>query len=346
MAQTSQAIFFLFKPENGRFSPVFHENLALPLSSRSHTARRDPIEMGEGCGMRRLWVVAVVLTLTQTACRAGAQQQEPAGTLVREVVYNELHDHQSHGYWRYWSERRSQNETRLEEQLETADGTLTRLILSNGHPLSAEMQQQEQARVHRLLASPAERARLRRQYEEDEDRIGRILTMLPDAFLYEYAADENGCHRLVFHPNPNYPAHTIEARIFHAMSGTLWIDARYKHLARLDAHVEENVDFGYGILGRLYKGGWFLLERTQVGDQDWKTTRLEVHMNIRALLIKSFARETSETRGGFMPVPGGMSLGEGVALLEQPEMLNGPKIEAQSLAAREPMAPAAFALNP
>src|SRR5208337_2641881 len=143
---------------------------------------------------------------------------------------------------------------------------------------------------------------------EDEERIGRILSLLPDAYLYEYAGEENGCYRLNFHPNPDYPARSIEARVFHAMSGTLWVNARWKRLARLDGHVAENLDFGYGLLGRLYKGGWFQLERSQVGGSDWKTEHLEIHMFGRALLVKSFARETSERRGGFAQVPAGLTL--------------------------------------
>ena len=146
--------------------------------------------------------------------------------------------------------------------------------------------------------------------------------MLPDAFLYDYAGEENGCYRLRFRPNPAYPAHSIEARIFHSMSGTLWVDARYKRLSRLNGHVQENLDFGYGILGRLYKGGWFQLQRVQVSPTEWKTERLEVHMCGRALLVKSFARDTSEARGGFAPVPAGMNLAQGMALLEQIEARN------------------------
>ena len=102
------------------------------------------------------------------------------------------------------------------------------------------------------------------------------------------------------------------------MSGELWVDTRYKRLARLDGHVEENVNFGFGILGRLYKGGWFQLQRTQVSATDWKTERLEVHMSGRALLIKNFAHETSEERGGFVPVPAGLNLSQGLTLLEMP----------------------------
>jgi hypothetical protein len=70
-------------------------------------------------------------------------------------------------------------------------------------------------------------------------------------------------------------------------------------------------------LGRLYKGGWFRLQRTRVSATDWKTERLEVHMSGRAMLFKTIARETSEVRGGFVPVPAAMSLAQGVSLLDQ-----------------------------
>ena len=60
--------------------------------------------------------------------------------------------------------------------------------------------------------------------------------------------------------------------------------------------------------------------RVQVSATEWKTESLEVHMNIRALLVKTFARDTSELRGGFAPVPVGMSLAQGLALLNQSEL--------------------------
>ncbi len=267
--------------------------------------------------MRVVFGALGVLAIMQCASSGLAQPQMPAGQLVHEVIYNEQNDHQRHAYWRYWVERRSPSGSSLTEQVETADGPIARLTLVDGRALSPQAHEQEQERLQHLLSSPSEQARHLRQYDEDEERIGRILALLPDAFVYEYDGEENGCYRLRFHPNPNYTARTIEARIFHAMSGKLWVDARFKRLARLEGRVEENVDFGFGILGRLYQGGWFRLERVQVSPTDWKTKSLEVHMNIRALLVKNFARETSETRGGFAPVPAGMSLALGLALLEK-----------------------------
>ena len=260
-------------------------------------------------------VVAAVVLVARDCCAQAKLPAIPPGQLVREVVYNELGDHERHGYWRYFAEKHTQQGTMVEDQIETADGTVKELVLSNGRPLGRTARQVEREQLDHLLASDADKARLRREHFEDERRIGRILALLPDAFLFEYVNEESGCWHLRFWPNPQYPAQGIEARIFHAMTGELWIDARMKHLVRLDGRLQSNVDFGYGLLGRLYKDGWFRLERTQVSATDWKTNRLEIHMNGRAMLFKTIARETSEVRSNFSPVPAAMSLKQGVDML-------------------------------
>ena len=48
------------------------------------------------------------------------------------------------------------------------------------------------------------------------------------------------------------------------MAGTILIDPDQKRLARLNGHLVENVDFGFGILGHIAKGGTFEIERTHV----------------------------------------------------------------------------------
>jgi hypothetical protein len=269
--------------------------------------------------MRVPWVMAGMIAVAQGVCGAYAQPPIPAGQLVREVVYNELNDHVTHGYWRYWVESHSPKESLREEFIETAEGPISRIERINGHPLDAGGRQMEQASLYSLLNSPAEQARHRQEYDENEKRVGHIVAMLPDAFLYEYAGEENGCYRLRFRPNPEYPAHSIEARIIHAMSGELWVSAKYKRMVRLEGHLTQDVSFGFGILGRLYQGGWFSLQRTQVSSTDWKTERFELHMNGRAILFKIVAREFSELRSGFVPVTAKLDLAKGAALLYQIE---------------------------
>jgi hypothetical protein len=263
------------------------------------------------------WIVMGILAVGSAFCCAQKPAQEDARTLVREVVYNELHDHDQHGYWRYWVEQHGQNDTRIEEQVETVDGPVGRVLLHNGQRMDAESEQVEEARLRALLNSPGQQASLRQAYREDEDRVGHILGLLPDAFLFQDAGMENGARHLRYAPDPKYVAHGIEARVFHRVSGDLWVDVRMKRLKRLEGHLADDVDFGFGMLGRVNKGSWFRMVRTQVGVDEWKTERLEVHMSGRALMLKTIAHETNETRGGFEAVPPRMSMAQGLRMLEQ-----------------------------
>src|SRR5579863_8814939 len=114
--------------------------------------------------MRLVWIFTGILTAASIGYSApapaaasaaeGAATPEAATTLVREVVYNELHDHDAHGFWRYWVERQSSKGTRVEEQVETSDGPITRALMTNGHPLDEQGKRTEEARLRALLNSP------------------------------------------------------------------------------------------------------------------------------------------------------------------------------------------------
>lgn len=236
---------------------------------------------------------------------------------MRETVYNELHDHDRHGYWRYWVQQQTRKGPRIEQQVETLDGPVGRLLLENGQPLDDKGERLERSKLLTLRNSPSEQANRRRAHREDEERIGRILVLLPDAFIYQEAGIENNCRHLRFTPNPRYSAHSIEGRVFQQLTGDLWIDARMKRMRRLEGRLNDDVTFGFGMLGRVNKGSWFRMVRTQVAENEWKTERLDVHMNGKALMFKSIAHDTSEVRGGFETVPAAMSLEQGLKVLEQ-----------------------------
>ena len=276
--------------------------------------------------------------LAQTATGAGnSAATEDTGRLVREVVYNELHDHAQHGYFRYWIERNLPGGTSLEEQVETAAGPVTRTLEWNGRPLQGRQAEQEQARLDQLRDSPTKQAQRRAAFQHDEERIGKILALLPDAFVYRDEGISDGVRRLRFTPNPNYTARGVEARVFHCLSGELWIDLRTRRMRRLEGHLDQNVEFGFGLLARVDKGSWFRMVRAPVNATEWKTEQFELHISGRALMLKTLARNTSEDRGGFAAVPARMSLEQGLEFLENPALL-------RDEAAR--VAPASFTVKP
>lgn len=262
-------------------------------------------------------VLIGLLLLASTLPLQSMETQEPPQQLIREVVYNELRDHALHGYWQYLVEKRVGERMMAEQRIETKDGPVYRVLAINGNSLSSKDKREEEERLERLLANPEQQHHLKRQYDEDEQRIGRILKLLPDAFLYDYLPENTDCYRLNFRPNPSFHPQGIEARIFHSMGGTIWISKSTKHLVRLKGSLIEDIEFGFGLLGKLNKGGWFDLERVQVSSTDWKTSRLEVRMTGKAIFFKTIAKDTHEVRSNFREVLRDLSIAQAKVVLDQ-----------------------------
>ncbi|MFP5236297.1 MAG: hypothetical protein ACLGSD_10370 [Acidobacteriota bacterium] len=259
---------------------------------------------------------ALIFAVAATAAAAPASQPlEPAQQLVREVVYNELHDHDAHGYWRYWIRASAADGAQLSEVVETHAGPIKRVMLNNGRP--PQNSDVELAKLEALANSSDAQASHRQAYAQDENRVRRILGMLPDAFCFDDLGEQNGIRHLRFHPNPAYSAHTVEGRVFHALTGDLWIDARMKRMTRIEGRLNQDLNFGFGLLGRVNNGSWFRMQRRQVSPTEWKTAELDIHMSGRAVIFKTIARDTHEVRGGFARVPADWSVAQSIQLLEQ-----------------------------
>ena len=249
---------------------------------------------------------------------SAAEPAESPRQLIKDVVFNELNDHQHHGFFAYRDSKRTGQQTVVKEEVETREGRVSRLLSTDGNPLTAAEQQQEARRLLSLLQDRAQQQKLLSDYQADEDRIGRIVSLLPEGFLFEYEGTQGGTIRLKYWPNPAFNPPSYEARVFHAMSGTVWIDAREKRLIRLEGQLVSNVDFGYGLLGRLDKGGIFDMQRVEVAPEHWKTRRLDVHIKGHVILLKCVSKDQQETRSDFRQVPPDLSLRQAEAVLDAP----------------------------
>jgi hypothetical protein len=102
------------------------------------------------------------------------------------------------------------------------------------------------------------------------------------------------------------------------MAGELWIDQEQARMVRLDAHLIADVDFGWGVLGRLYKGGSILVEQADVGLHHWETTHMQLNLTGKALMFKSLSFKTQEDESNFHPVPKNIGYRDAIRMLEQP----------------------------
>jgi hypothetical protein len=146
-----------------------------------------------------------------------------------------------------------------------------------------------------------------------------MVRLLPDAFIYHYEGMVDGpngpCYRLSFKPNPNFTPPDREAEVYHGMEGELWIDQHQERMVKLDAHLIADVNFGWGILGRLFKGGTIVVEQKDVGSGHWETTHMRLRLQGKILMIKSLDFETTEDASDFEPVHPQMSYQDAVHLL-------------------------------
>ena len=238
--------------------------------------------------------------------------------LVRNASYNELHSRGGHPY-RYVLHKIDNGKITTKEIVETRDGDVARLIATGDHPLSPDAEQAEINRLNTLLAHPEIQEHRHKKEQEDDTRANELLRLLPDAFIYHYEGMVDGpngpCYRLSFKPNPNFNPPDREAEVYHGMTGELWIDQRQQRMVRWNAHLISDVDFGWGILGRLFKGGTIVVEQKDVGDGHWETTHMKLNLHGRALLFKSLSYETTEDASNFEPVRPQMSYQDAVHML-------------------------------
>jgi hypothetical protein len=259
-------------------------------------------------------LAGLLLLCAASTLRAQSPTQS-AHDLVKDVVYNELQERRQISLWQYRVDKRVGNQNTVEQEVETVAGSVSRVLARQGKPLDAGAQKKETDRLNNLLRNPSEQARMKQEHEAEEQRLERLMGAMPDAFVYTYDGTDDGNLRLSFQPNPAYNPPTYETRVYHALSGQIWIQPQQKRLVKIDAHILNEIDFGYGLFGRIEKGGRFQIVREPVAENRWKTTMLNVHISGRVVFFKSINRDQDTKRSAFTPMPSNTSVKDAVTLL-------------------------------
>lgn len=261
----------------------------------------------------RLFFLALLgsMCLLTAACYAQTESPRPAEIdpvkLVRNAAYNEQRGSGVEHLFRYHYQKEEDGKTTLKEVVESRDGTVSRLLAHDGKPLDADENRVELARLSKLRDDPEAQAKRAKREHVEGERANTMTQLLPVAFLYTYAGMVPGpsgpCYRLLFQPNPNWTPPSREAEVYHGMAGELWVDAAQQRLARFQAHLIADVNFGWGVVGRLFKGGTILVEQKDVGGRHWEPTYMQLDLSGKILMVKTLNIHTKETLNNFRPVP-------------------------------------------
>lgn len=201
---------------------------------------------------------------------------------------------------------------------ESRDGDVARLIESNHHPLSPDEAAREEARLNELLADPGRQNHRKQREEGDMGIVLKLLRMMPTAFTYQYIGEGMAgaakVEKFSFRPNPGFHPPDMESQALTSMSGELWLEANSERVVRLEGHLQADTTYGLGMLGKLDKGGWLVLEQSEVGPHLWRISRFQIHMNLR-ILFKQKIFDSTQEMTGYTPIPAGIDYRQAIQML-------------------------------
>lgn len=241
-------------------------------------------------------IFSLLIALSAGAGRSYGQAAAPvlspadAQALVERALADELDAAKNTSRpMRYTLHKITPRLTTTKNIIETSDGDVARLMEMNGKSLSREAERREMARLDALAANQADQNHRKQTEDSDRGRAIKILRALPIAFVYTYTGPDTSSVGLVetysFAPKPGYSPSGMETQVLTELTGSIAVDPVAGRVAHLEGYLRKDVSFGWGIVGRLNKGGWIVIDQAPVVDRQWRAVRLQLLMTGRILFI-------------------------------------------------------------
>ncbi len=162
----------------------------------------------------RLLLAAAILSASCLVAAQPQSNQPSPAELIKQVIYNELHPAAlSCVHWRYHLQKEVDGKQETKAVVETKAGSLDRLLMVSGRPLSPEQENAEAERILRFARSSAEQRKAEQAREKDAQESNALLQRIPDAFVFKYAGENGNAVRLTFTPNPQFRPLTREDKV-------------------------------------------------------------------------------------------------------------------------------------
>jgi len=157
-----------------------------------------------------------------------------------------------------------------------------RLIARDGVPLpAAELAEEDRKQAERAekserkLADEDAAARAKRlakeqdDLREEKDVIDELFRMDDLVMEGRELVDGRSTIVIAFSPRPGYKPVTKGGKVLQKLAGRAWLDEEDKQLARIEAHLLENLGVGPAGVARLQKGASSYFYRRKVNDEIW-----------------------------------------------------------------------------
>jgi hypothetical protein len=182
----------------------------------------------------------------------------------------------------------------------TGAGTLKLLIKEGGKPVGRDEYLRQLRTWEEVLEiavnpnDPREKADYEKWQKRMKDRED-VVEAARQAFHATWLGRDGQVYaKLLLEPNPQFQPHSRSAEMLTHARATIWIDEASGHLARGDAEIIKDISFGGGILGKIYRGGRFQLEQSEIAPGVWFPTRYQYDFMGRKFLFGFEVHEYTE----------------------------------------------------
>jgi hypothetical protein len=252
-------------------------------------------------GAQRRGVIAglVCSALLTLGCgRMLGEASEPAAlAVVKQAVAAELNAERTDKTpWEYRDHDVEPGKDAVYQVIETPKGDLRRLLELNGKVLSGSAAAREADRLRSFVNSPEEQARRQKAAESDGAQAREFLRSLPEAFVWTVVNETPQAVLLKFHPNPDFTPPDMQSRVLSVMAGQMLVARDGNRIQSLRGTLTDDVKFGFGLFGKIDRGGTFNVERRELAPGKWQITETHVHIGGRALLFKTIGQQEDEVK--------------------------------------------------
>jgi len=138
----------------------------------------------------------------------------------------------------------------------------------------------------------------RDKYEKRKRERAQFVDAASEAYTIKWVGREtrNGrdCDVVEMDPNPNFHPHSMFQSALMHVTAKVWIDHQADEIVHGEAHVQSDISFGGGLLGKLYKGGVVSMDQSEIAPGIWLPTRTQYDFSGRKFLFPFEEHQTIE----------------------------------------------------
>jgi len=281
--------------------PVFILTLASILSGLPH----PPVVCGTGI---------LACALFSSPFTADAEPPDEVRALVERAIANQHRNDVALAEYERLERRvalRGENDEGVRESetlrvVPTGTGTLRLLVEKNGRRVEPEFYRKQLRDLEQALvwALDPQEARQKQRVEKWAKRAkerAEMVDAVREAFRFTWLGREerNGrtLVKLRFDLNPEFKLRSRTTQMFAHVRAVVWIDEAAGQLARVEAEIIRDISFGGGVLGKVYRGGRFVLEQQEVSEGIWLPSLYILDFRGRKFLFGAEIHDRIEASG-------------------------------------------------